>query len=41
VVLATLCAGLAGAVLEKIWMRLRLLLVLRAFARQLKSASRD
>jgi hypothetical protein len=28
-------------VLEKIWMRLRLLLVLRAFARQLKSASRD
>lgn len=41
VVLVTLGAGLAGAVLEAMWMRLRLLLVLRAFARQLKSASRQ
>jgi hypothetical protein len=40
VVLATLCAGLAGALAEAVWMRLRLLRVLRTFTKQLDSASR-
>lgn len=38
VVIAALCAGLAGAAIEVIWKRARLLLVLRALRRQLEPA---